>query len=131
MHSPCSRTQSVCQHVESGRVRGGTACCPGRLGRQTSGLGALCPTHKLHHAFHHPGRRVYVTWLSPHLPGRRIYAAAGYAGLRSAEAYQETSAFEMDAVDTYHAFFDGREEADRDYLLLNGDARAERPHRSL
>ena len=67
----------------------------------------------------------------PHLPGRRIYAAAGYAGLRSAEAYQETSAFEMDAVDTYHAFFDGREEADRDYLLLNGDARAERPHRSL
>ena len=59
---------------------------------------------------------------------RRIYAAAGYAGLRSSEAYQEACAFEMDAADTYHAFFEGREEADRDYLLLNGDARAERPH---
>ena len=58
---------------------------------------------------------------------RRIYMAAGYAGLRSSEAYQETSAFELDAVDTYHAFFEGREAADRDYLLLNGDARADKP----
>ena len=62
-----------------------------------------------------------------HHPGRRIYKAAGYAGLRSSEAYQETSVFELDATDTYHAFFDGREDADRDYLLLNGDARADRP----
>ena len=58
---------------------------------------------------------------------RRIYMAAGYAGLRSSEAYQETSVFELDAVDTYHAFFEGREAADRDYLLLNGDARADKP----
>ena len=57
---------------------------------------------------------------------RRIYMAAGYVGLRSSEAYQETSAFELDAVDTYHAFFEGREAADRDYLLLNGDARADK-----
>ena len=44
-----------------------------------------------------------------HHPGRRIYAAAGYAGLRRSEAYQEASAFELDAADAYHAFFDGRQ----------------------
>eukprot|EP00964_Phaeocystis_antarctica_P122852 scaffold86483_cov21-Phaeocystis_antarctica.AAC.1 len=76
-----------------------------------------------------PARADSAHSASCHHPGRRIYVAAGYAGLRSSEAYQETSAFELDAADTYHAFFDGREDADRDYLLLNGDARADRPPR--
>ena len=54
---------------------------------------------------------------------RRIYETAGYAGLRSSEAYQEESVFDRDATDVFEAFFEGRSEADREYLLLNGDAR--------
>lgn len=51
---------------------------------------------------------------------RRIYVTSGFKGLQSSESFQEDSVFEADALDVYNGFFEGTDEADREYLLLNG-----------
>ena len=55
------------------------------------------------------------------LERRRIYLAAGFDGLYRSEACQEESVFDADAVLIFEGFFEGTDEADREYLLLNGD----------
>ena len=51
---------------------------------------------------------------------RRIYHSCGWRGLVQAESYAETSAFETDFFEQYDDFFSGKDEDDRQYLLLNG-----------
>ena len=50
----------------------------------------------------------------------RIYLSGGYAALRASEAYAEESIFDADPEEVYRAFWEGDDEADREYLLLNG-----------
>lgn len=58
----------------------------------------------------------------------QIYNSCGYAGLRASEAYQEdgSNVFEMDPCKVRSSFFAGRDEADRQYLLLHGPGRPDR-----
>ncbi|KAL1515649.1 hypothetical protein AB1Y20_002267 [Prymnesium parvum] len=51
---------------------------------------------------------------------RRIYVTCGFERLRQSEAHQQESVFEADPLEVYDAFFEGEDEADREYLLLNG-----------
>lgn len=54
-------------------------------------------------------------------PGRRdIYLRLGYAGLKESEKYAEMSVFDEDPLERLDRFFRGSDEADREYLLLNG-----------
>jgi len=72
-------------------------------------------------------RRVCLAFLALRDPARRnIYASCGYGALRASEAYQEASVFEPAAQARSRAdFFAGVDEADREWLLMNGSDRAD------
>ena len=52
---------------------------------------------------------------------RRIYCSCGFERFRKSEEYQENSVFELDAQEVCRDFFNGVDEADRDFLLLNSN----------
>jgi hypothetical protein len=51
---------------------------------------------------------------------RRIYHSCGWRGLVKAESYAESSVFDADFFGQFEDFFAGKDEDDRQYLLLNG-----------
>jgi hypothetical protein len=51
---------------------------------------------------------------------RRIYLTSNFSGLQQSEVCQEESVFDIDPMEVYNNFFEGVDEADREYLLLNG-----------
>eukprot|EP00947_MAST-08B_sp_MAST-8B-sp1_P001011 g1011.t1 len=70
-------------------------------------------------------RRVTLAYLVlKDAPRKQIYDTGGWQGLKMSEGYQSTSVFEEAdyPYDIFEAFFEGRDQADRDYLLLNGNA---------
>jgi hypothetical protein len=52
---------------------------------------------------------------------RSIYHRLGVEGLRSSEAYQEESVFDLDEWEQCEYFFSGTDPDDREYFLLNGN----------
>ena len=50
---------------------------------------------------------------------RRIYHACGWRGLVQSETYAEASVFDTDFFVQFEDFFGGKDEDDRQYLLLN------------
>jgi len=53
---------------------------------------------------------------------RRIYDECGWKHLRQSESYQAFSVFDADPNQVFEDFFAGKEEEDRDYLLMNSNA---------
>ncbi|EKX49056.1 hypothetical protein GUITHDRAFT_105138 [Guillardia theta CCMP2712] len=51
---------------------------------------------------------------------RRIYVESGWHALVKSETYSECSVFTTDPFRQYDSFFNGEDEDDRQYLLLNG-----------
>ena len=51
---------------------------------------------------------------------KEVYERLGFAGLQESEKYYELSVFDDDPHDRLERFFNGCDEDDREYLLLNG-----------
>ncbi|KAL3926819.1 MAG: hypothetical protein SGPRY_003123, partial [Prymnesium sp.] len=66
-------------------------------------------------------RRICTAYLVLKDPERRrIYCSSGFDALRHSETFQQDDVFEADALEVFESFFEGTDEADREYLLLNG-----------
>eukprot|EP00658_Telonema_sp_P-2_P012673 TRINITY_DN14827_c0_g1_i1.p1 TRINITY_DN14827_c0_g1~~TRINITY_DN14827_c0_g1_i1.p1 ORF type:complete len:210 (-),score=45.55 TRINITY_DN14827_c0_g1_i1:325-954(-) len=52
----------------------------------------------------------------------KIYTELGYDALVRSEEYAEWSVFDLDPMTVYNDFFEGVDEEDREYLLMNGAA---------
>lgn len=66
-------------------------------------------------------RRICTAYLVLKDPERRrIYCSSGFEALRHSETFQQDDVFEADALEVFESFFEGTDEADREYLLLNG-----------
>ena len=68
-------------------------------------------------------RRITLAYLClKDLTRREIYINHGWDGLQKSEEYTELNIWEEDPYEAYDAFFAGVDPADREYLLLNGNA---------